>query len=106
MKFTTTLRFRHAFAVLPASLQGQIKQVYQCFQENSYHLRLCLKQVDTIMPTYSVRITEQYCTLAVKEKDTLIWFWIGDYNEYYALLKQLGACESLMDNKLLSMVVS
>ena len=89
MHSKTTERFRKTRAALPEQVQRQAQQAYERFKENPHHPSLRFKQVHTTRPIYSARINRQYRALALKEGDTLIWFWIGDHNAYDALLKQL-----------------
>jgi hypothetical protein len=48
-----------------------------------------LKKVHTEQEIYSVRITEDYRALGVREGNTIVWFWIGSQDDYERLLRQL-----------------
>ena len=85
----TTERFRKCFDNLPSQVQRQARAVYQRFKENPQHPSLRFKSVHSSQPIYSVRVSRQYRALSVKDGDTLIWFWIGDHEDYDELLKQL-----------------
>ena len=88
MKSKTTERFRKCFSALPQPIQRQARNAYHRFKENPYHPSLRFKQVHNTQPIYSARINRQYRALAVKQDDTVIWFWIGDHEGYEALLKK------------------
>lgn len=85
----TTERFRKCFARLPVPIQRQAHKSYQLFKENPKHPSLRFKQVHNIEPVYSVRVNREYRALSVKNGDALIWFWIGDHEDYDQLLKRL-----------------
>lgn len=87
MQSKTTERFRKCFNQLPQQVQRQARAAYQRFKENPQHPSLRFKPVHHSQPIYSVRVNRQYRALSVKEGDTLIWFWIGDHEEYDTLLK-------------------
>jgi plasmid maintenance system killer protein len=89
MRSKTTERFRKSFSRLPLQIQRQARAAYQRFKDNPQHPSLRFKPVHNTQPIYSVRINLQYRALAVKDDDTLIWFWVGDHGDYDALLKQL-----------------
>jgi len=89
IRSTTTKRFRKCFARLPVSIQRQARKSYQLFKENPQHPSLRFKPVHNTQPIYSVRVNREYRALSVKSDDTLIWFWIGDHEDYDELLKRL-----------------
>lgn len=39
---------------------------------------------------YSVRITDDYRALGLRDGDEMIWFWIGGHAEYEHLLPHLS----------------
>jgi len=54
---------------------------------NPDHPSLRFKRVDDEEPIYSARVSDDYRVLGVLEKDTMIWYWIGNHAEYERLLK-------------------
>jgi hypothetical protein len=40
-------------------------------------------------PVFSVRCGLAYRALGVREKDTIIWFWVGHHADYDRLIKKL-----------------
>ena len=71
----------------PAEIRERARSAYRRFAVNPSHPSLQFKRVHTVEPLYSVRIALGYRALAMKEHDTLIWFWIGRHDEYERLLK-------------------
>jgi len=54
---------------------------------NPYHPSLRFKRVDDEELIYSARVTGDYRVLGILEGDTMIWYWIGNHDEYERLLK-------------------
>ena len=44
-------------------------------------------RVDDEEPIYSARVSDDYRVLGVLAGDTVIWYWIGNHDEYEHLLK-------------------
>ena len=86
----TTEQFRDKLKRLPQVVQRQARQAYKFFQQNSYHPSLHFKQVHPTKPIYSVRINLDYRAVGIREKDVMIWFWIGPHAEYENLISRLG----------------
>lgn len=89
LRSKTTARFRKAFKALPATIQRQARAAYQRFRSDPSHPSLRFKPVHKTQPIYSVRVNLNYRALGVKEGEAIIWFWIGDHEDYDELLKRL-----------------
>jgi hypothetical protein len=50
---------------------------------NPKHPSLCFKKVGQM---WSIRIGAGFRAVALLEKDTFFWFWIGNHDEYERLL--------------------
>jgi plasmid maintenance system killer protein len=87
MKSQATVKFWKLYARLPGQLQQRARQAYQLWRANPGHPSLRFKRVDDEEPIYSARINEDYRVLGLLEGDTVIWFWIGNHDEYERLLK-------------------
>jgi hypothetical protein len=59
------------------------------FIENPRHPSLRFKQVHSVLPVYSARVSLDYRAAGVLEGDTVIWFWVGIHGEYEKLLKSM-----------------
>lgn len=89
MHSVTTQQFRKAFDQLPKQTQSQARQVYHFWLDNPRHPSLHFKQIHSTKPIYSVRIGLGIRALAIKEGNTMIWFWIGSHSDYNKLVRQL-----------------
>jgi hypothetical protein len=87
VKSRTTRRFRDAFKQLPADVRRQARQAYQLFLHNPNHPSLHFKQVDAQRSLYSIRIGLNYRALGVRNKDRIVWLWVGSHADYDKLLK-------------------
>ena len=84
MKSLTTPDFWDAYAQLPDKIKEQARKAYQLWQENQFHPSLHFKKVGKNL--WSVRVSSGYRALALKKADDYYWFWIGNHDEYDALL--------------------
>ena len=89
MKSVTTERFRKAYAELPEHIKTQTIKAYRIWKKNIHHPGIQFKQIHKAEPIYSVRITLSYREIGVKEKNTIVWFWIGSHAEYDKLIASL-----------------
>lgn len=89
MRAKATLKFWKLYAPLPPEVQQQARKGYLRWKANPNHPSLRFKRVDEEEPIYSARVSGDYRVLGVLEGDTVIWFWIGDHEEYARLLKDL-----------------
>lgn len=84
-----TARFRKAFDALPRQVQEQARQAYRQFKRDPFHPSLRFKQVHASKPIYSVRITDDYRALGIRDGQDIVWFWIGGHEEYDKLVARL-----------------
>ena len=56
MKSRTTRQFRELFAALPSHVQGQAREAYRLFQQDSTHPGLRFKKVNPDPLIYSARV--------------------------------------------------
>ena len=89
MTSVTTKRFRDALAGLPEHVRRQARTAYRLFAADPAHPSLRFKLVHTIRPIYSVRVGLGYRALAIREGDTVAWFWVGSHAEADRLLSNL-----------------
>jgi hypothetical protein len=85
----TTNRFRKAYAQLPEHVQRRAREAYRLFRDNPSHPSLRFKQVHATLPIYSARVGLGYRALAVRDDDTVVWFWIGTHADYDRLIRSL-----------------
>ena len=84
-----TKDFRELFAELPDSIQRRARRAYRRFIDAPGYPGLNFKRVLSDPPIYSVRISQDYRALGVREGEDVIWFWIGSHQDYDKLLSQL-----------------
>lgn len=87
MNSYTEPRFWRFYDRLPAGIQRQADAAYQIWRRNPYHPSLQFKCVDVQASIYSVRVGRGYRALGHRSGDTVIWFWIGDHDEYDRILR-------------------
>ena len=56
-------------------------------ERESIHPSLHFKSVDSEEEIWSLRITKGYRALCLYEKDLVVWFWIGNHDDYERLIK-------------------
>ena len=90
MNSRTTDRFRRALGRLPGPIQARARRAYRLFLSDPSHSSLRFKLVHEKRPIYSVRIGLGYRALGVRDRDEIIWFWIGSHADYDLLLRDLA----------------
>ncbi|MBK7669248.1 MAG: hypothetical protein IPJ32_19030 [Sphingobacteriaceae bacterium] len=85
----TTERFRKCYKNLPDHIKESARKAYSLWKENPQHRSLQFKLIHKTQPIYSVRINLAWRALGVKQKNTIIWFWIGSHAEYDTLIESL-----------------
>ena len=70
-------------------MQEQARLAYRLFQRDPSHPSLRFKQVHPTRPIFSARVGLAYRALAVRDGDTVIWFWIGSHADYDKLLARI-----------------
>jgi hypothetical protein len=79
----TIPRFWELFEQLPPDIQTRAEKNYELFSSNPGHPSLHLKRVGGF---WSVRITDSYRALAVRDGNEFTWVWIGPHDEYDRIL--------------------
>jgi mRNA-degrading endonuclease RelE of RelBE toxin-antitoxin system len=89
MKSFTVKSYWDAYKDLLPDIRKQADSKFELWKEDPFHPSLHFKCVNSEDNIWSVRVDLDYRALAVKEKDTVIWYWIGDHDKYKKLLKSL-----------------
>ena len=89
MKSHLTDDFLKRFAKLPERIKRLARENYKIWLNNPYHPSLSFKRVGKQYPAYSVRISMGWRALGFRDKDTIVWFWIGSHQEYDRIIKTL-----------------
>jgi hypothetical protein len=81
--------FRRDFARLPKHIQTKAREAYRHFLRDPSHPSLEFKRLNVNLPLWSVRITASYRAVGVRDRETIIWFFIGTHADYDRLLSQI-----------------
>lgn len=87
MNSHTTPSFWQACDNLPTESQKQADEKFDLWKKNPHHPSLRYKCVKPEKQFWSARKTQNYRTLGVRSDDTMIWFWIGNHDDYERLLR-------------------
>lgn len=79
--------FRECFARLPEEIKKKTKIAFQQFSEDPYYPSLHFKQVHQTKPVFSVRVTDYYRVVGLREGDAMLWYWVGPHSEYERIIK-------------------
>ena len=83
--------FRRDFAKLPRDIQQRARAAYRRFKTDPTHPGLQFKPLHSTLPLWSVRVSESYRAVGVREgADNIIWFFIGTHAAYDKLLASLS----------------
>ena len=86
MKSRATPSFWKLYRQLPRPVRQRTVKAYRLWRENPQHPSLRFKRVDPEEPIYSVRVGLNYPAVGWFEQDTIVWFWIGNHQDYDRLL--------------------
>lgn len=79
----TTPRFWELFDQLPKEIQARAQKQYELFASDPGHPSLHLKHAGEF---WSVRITEAYRALALRNQNEFTWVWIGPHDQYERMI--------------------
>jgi hypothetical protein len=89
MRSFTSAGFRKLYQELPEEIRRQAREAYRFFSDNPNHPGLQFKKVHSTKPIYSARVNVDYRVLGIRDRDEIVWFWIGSHAEYTKLLPRL-----------------
>jgi len=81
-----TQRFWKQLGELPLSIQEIAKKKFELLKQDPYHPSLHFKRIGKF---WSVRITDFYRALAIKDGEDYIWVWIGTHDDYEKMIKKV-----------------
>ncbi len=88
MNSELTDEFIRLYQKLPQRIKTIAKRNYKIWKENPRHPGLSFKRIHKSKPIYSIRVGIGWRAIGIKkDKNTMIWFWIGSHSEYNNLLK-------------------
>ena len=89
MRSRATKRFRACYRSLPPDIQARARACYRLWSQDHRHPSLRFKQLQLNQSIYSARVGIGWRSLAIRDGDTFIWFWIGSHAEYDRLISNL-----------------
>jgi hypothetical protein len=81
-----TKDFWKEYGKLPDSIQQLARKSFKLFQTDPSHPSLHFKKVHEDPIVFSARVSIQYRALGVRQDDFIIWFWIGNHDQYQKLI--------------------
>jgi mRNA-degrading endonuclease RelE of RelBE toxin-antitoxin system len=89
MKSEINPDFIELFQHLPERVKRTARKNYRPRKDNPYHPRLEFKEVNQEDHIWSIRVGIGWRALGkVKDKESIVWFWIGSHGEYDKLLNK------------------
>jgi hypothetical protein len=82
----TVESFWKAYENLPKNVQKTADIKFRFWKKHPFHPSLKFKCVNVKSNIWSVRITIDYRSLAVKDDNDYIWYWIGSHEDYNNLV--------------------
>ena len=70
-------------------MQRRARKAYQLFEVDADHPSLEFKNVHASEPVYSARVTLSYRAVGIRDKDEIVWVWIGPHDEYERFIKSM-----------------
>ena len=90
MKSELTEDFLALFRKLPPRIQRTARKNYQLWKKNPHHPSLEFKKLQAVNDLHSVRIGIGWRAIGtMKDKKTIVWFWVGSHSDYNQLLEKL-----------------
>lgn len=90
MKSELTQEFITLFKKLPTRIQQSTRKNFKLWKKNPYHPSIEFKKLKSTDSIYSVRVGIGWRALGIKiNSNTIVWFWIGNHNDYDRLISRL-----------------
>lgn len=83
MRHRASRKFWQLYEALPPRLREVADKNFELLKQDPRHPSLQLKKVGRY---WSARIGSGHRALAVQEGSVLVWFWIGDHDEYHRII--------------------
>ncbi len=74
--------FWKCYRRLPADAQKVARRAYCVFGDNPAHPGLRFERLASDSRLWSVRVTRDYRAVGVREKNSIVWFWVGTHEEF------------------------
>lgn len=86
MKSRLGPQFKKIFKRLPKNVKSLARKNFKLWVNNPSHPSLNFKSVSKKDNLYSVRIGDGWRVLGIKDKETILWIWIGSHEDYNKLV--------------------
>jgi hypothetical protein len=80
MTSRASAEFWRCYRALPAAVRQQARKQFRAWLRNPSHPSVEFKQIR--IGVWSARVSLQYRALARRNRDDVLWFWIGTHAEY------------------------
>ena len=85
MSHFTASGFWRRYDELPPEVRALADKQYALLKADPFHPSLQFKRIKRF---WSARVSRDYRALAVEDGSDLVWFWIGDHDEYNRIIKR------------------
>ena len=82
MTSLTRPSFWRLYDKLDPPTRNAARRAYRLFAEDPFHPSLRFKRLAGYDNVWSVRISQQYRAVGVRDGDTIEWRWIGTHNAF------------------------
>ena len=82
MKSATLPSFWKTYHVLGKSIQRRAKKAFTLWTDDPFYPSLHFKCINTEENLWSLRVTLNYRAVGIWEGDRIVWFWIGNHDDY------------------------
>jgi len=89
MNSFTVKSYWDSYNELSLDIKKQADTKFGLWKKDPFHPSLHFKCVNSADNIWSVRVKLDFRALAVRDKNTVVWYWIGDHDRYKQLLKSL-----------------
>lgn len=92
MKLGSTLspKFFRTYRHLPPGIRAKARESYRLFVADPASVKFkAIKRLADGNQLCSARVTRDYRVLGVLANDIVIWFWIGQHDNYERLIREL-----------------
>jgi hypothetical protein len=81
--------FWRLYHALPDWVKSQARDAFRLFCQNPQLPGLRFKRVYPTEPIYSARAGARHRAVGILDDGKIVWFWIGDHDDYMRLLASL-----------------
>ena len=87
MKLYITTKWKKMYKNLPIEIRLKAKKQYKLFKTDMFHSSLHFKKVHSSQPIFSARIDTNYRTVGIVNDNKIVWFFIGNHQDYERVIR-------------------